>query len=448
MCRPCSRATRSARCSRPSTTRPWPAQGGVECGSRTGGRSSSTPARVMSRRCSATCSPYDERPPCRCRSRARPGTTATPTWSGRSCCATRASAAWWRWSSRSGSTGTAATTTPTRHTGTRRANAPTTGSCSASGAGKIYAIRVTSHDLSGADPNEVAVLSALRRRRPPEDGGRPREAVVLSGGGSLGAVQIGALRALLEAGVKPDLFVGCSVGALNAAALAVDPTLSRLDELEQIWRSLDRKDVFAGNRRMLATHIVRGDDHLYEPDALRALVRRAVPVADLGETTVACHVVTTDLQTGRPCWWTTGDPVAVLTASAGLPAVSPPVPLAGGLHVDGGVTCPVPTDRALDLGAMRTWVLDVTGGSMGRRDERMTALDVLLLSFAITRQQLDAGTSARAGQRIARMPRLDLDRHELRDFSQTAQLVEHGYTAMSKLVAAELAAVPSQRVPG
>jgi NTE family protein len=61
---------------------------------------------------------------------------------------------------------------------------------------------------------------------------------VLSGGGSLGAVQIGALRALLEAGVKPDLFIGCSVGALNAAALAMNPTLARLDEIEAIWRSL------------------------------------------------------------------------------------------------------------------------------------------------------------------------------------------------------------------
>jgi hypothetical protein len=119
---------------------------------------------------------------------------------------------------------------------------------------------------------------------------------VLSGGGSLGAVQVGALRALLEAGVKPDLFIGCSVGALNAAALAMSPTLARLDEIEAIWRSLDRKDVFGGNRRLLATHLVRGDDHLYEPDALRALVRRTVPIADLADTQVPCHVVTTDLQ--------------------------------------------------------------------------------------------------------------------------------------------------------
>jgi predicted acylesterase/phospholipase RssA len=170
-----------------------------------------------------------------------------------------------------------------------------------------------------------------------------------------------------------------------------------------------------------------------------------VPIQDLSETRVACHVVTTNLYTGASCWWTTGDPVTVLTASACLPAVFPPVPLGDSLHVDGGVTCPVPTNRALDLGAGRIWVLDVTGGAMGRRDERMTALDVLLLSFAITRSHLDAQGDDRPGQRVARLPKLDLDKHELRDFSQTPKLLDLGYTAMAKTVAEELAAVPAPR---
>jgi NTE family protein len=268
---------------------------------------------------------------------------------------------------------------------------------------------------------------------------------VLSGGGSLGAVQIGGLRALLEAGVRPDLFVGCSVGALNAAALAVDPSLARVELLERRWRRLDRKDVFGGNRRLLATHLVRGDDHLYEPDALRALIRDVVPVTDLADTAVPCHVVTTDLMSGRPCWWSSGDPVAVLSASACLPAVFPPVRLGGGLHVDGGVTAPVPVERALDLGAVRTWVLDVSGGVLGRRDERMTALDVLLLSFAISRSGLDQDPPPRPGQRVVRLPKLDVGDHELRDFSKTPMLLEAGYAQMKELVRGELVQVPAQR---
>ncbi len=292
------------------------------------------------------------------------------------------------------------------------------------------------------------MLSSLRLRRHARvegpDGGRPRDAIVLSGGGSLGAAQVGAVKALFEAGIEPDLFVGCSVGAINAAFLAIDPTMARVEELERVWRRLERKDIFGGNRRMMATHVLRRDDHLYEPDALRHLVRTWVPLRDLGETAVPCHVVTTDLHTGAPCWWSEGETVGVLTASACLPAVFPPVKLGGSLHVDGGVTCPVPVERALDLGATRVWVVDVTGGSIGRRDERMTALDVLLLSFAITRSHLDRHLQvARLGQQVIRMPKLAVGQMEMRDFSQTARLFEAGYAAGQEAALAAL--VPSQR---
>ena len=293
------------------------------------------------------------------------------------------------------------------------------------------------------------MLATLRHRRAARvaDPRGFREAVVLSGGGSLGAAQVGALLALFEAGIRPDLFVGCSVGALNAAFLAIDPTPARALELERVWRALDRSDVFGGNRRLSATHslmhAVRRDDHLYEPDSLRRLVRRWVPLADLGETAVPCHVVTTDLMTGSPCWWTDGDPVTVLTASACLPALFPPVPLGGSLHVDGGVTVAVPVDRALELGAARVWVLDVSGGALGRRDDRMSALDVLLMSFSISRMHLDRPlTALRPGQQVVRLPRPDVGRCEMRDFTQTSRLIDFGHAAAVEALA--LASVPTQ----
>lgn len=293
-------------------------------------------------------------------------------------------------------------------------------------------------------------MLSLRSRRVAREAesGRPKDAVVLSGGGSLGAAQVGALRALFEAGIRPDLFVGCSVGALNAAFLAVDPTPARLDDLERVWRKLDRADVFGRGRTMSATHTllraVRRDDHLYEPDALRNLVRAWVPLKDLGDTAVPCHVVTTDLVHGTPCWWSTGDPVTVLTASACLPALFPPVEMGGSLHVDGGVVAPVPVDRALDLGALRVWVLDVSGGTLGRRDDRMTALDVLLQSFAISRSHLDRPVvGLRADQQVIRLRRPDLGHLEMRDFSQTPRLMAAGYAVAREALA--LASVPMPR---
>ena len=294
------------------------------------------------------------------------------------------------------------------------------------------------------------MLPSLRPRRAarPSEPGRPREAVVLSGGGSLGAAQVGSLRALYEAGIRPDLFVGCSVGALNAAFMAVDPTQERLDELERVWRALDRGDIFGRRNRLTATqaflHAVRRDDHLYEPDALRSLVRAWVPVDDLGDTAVPCHVVTTDLHTGTPCWWSSGDPLPILTASACLPGLFPPVPLGGSMHVDGGVTAPVPVERALDLGAVRVWVLDVSGGSLGRRDARMTALDVLLQSFAISRMQLDQPQPGmRPDQQVIRLRRPEVGRMEMRDFSQTPRLMAAGYAVAREALA--LAAIPVSR---
>lgn len=278
----------------------------------------------------------------------------------------------------------------------------------------------------------MTVLETWRLRRRPAGSPppRPREAFVLSGGGSVGAVQVGALLALFEAGIRPDLLVGCSVGALNAAFVAVDPTLERVRNLDRVWHALDRRDVFGGGRRLVATHLVRGDAHLYEPTSLRKLVRTWVPLDELADTVVPCHVVTTDLLTGEPCWWSAGDPVAVPTASACLPAIFPPVALGGSLHVDGGVTCPVPLARALQLGAVRTWVLDVRGGTLGRSDARMTALDVLLLSFAISRSHLHrAELPAGPGQQVVRLPGVQIGHLEMRDFSQTDRLIAAGYDA-------------------
>jgi predicted acylesterase/phospholipase RssA len=117
----------------------------------------------------------------------------------------------------------------------------------------------------------------------------------------------------------------------------------------------------------------------------------------------------------------------------------PPVTLDGSLHVDGGVTCPVPVQRAIELDAQRIWVIDVTGGSVGRRDERMNALDVLLTSFAISRYRLASLEFAHQyGRVVIPMPRVELGHHELRDFSRTAEFIQLGYQAGRRMVDGEL----------
>lgn len=283
----------------------------------------------------------------------------------------------------------------------------------------------------------MTVLSVLRRtRQRTSDAGGYSNALVLSGGGSLGAIQVGAARALFESGIRPDVYIGCSAGALNAVFLAMDPRPERVAQLDALWRALQRNDVFPSSKRSVATHVIRRDAHLYEPDGLHALVRQWVPIDDLALTSAPCHVVTTDLLAGTPCWWTQGDPREVLVATASLPGLFPPVTFGDALHVDGGVSCPVPVQRAIDIGATTIWVIDVTSGSLGRRDSRMNALDVLLTSFAVSRRRLAMLELARAEPgHVILMPTVDVGQHELRDFSRTPEFIERGYEAGRQMVA-------------
>jgi NTE family protein len=275
--------------------------------------------------------------------------------------------------------------------------------------------------------------------------------VVFSGGGSLGAAQVGAIQALFEAGIVPDAAIGVSVGAINAAYVATDPTADRMVELESIWRSLTRREVFPDGAFTIARRLVGRSNHLYSPIGMRSLLAQCVPIADLSETAIPCHVVTTDLIAGTPTWWTSGNPVDVLAASACLPGLFAPVELDGRLHVDGGVSCPVPTQRALDLGAARVWVLNVSQEFHGWADKRMTALDVLLESFAISRSHLGQHAPVvAADQQIVTLPALPLGRHDMRDFSKTPWLIAAGRDAGRAMVTEQLRATagrPLKSVP-
>jgi NTE family protein len=294
---------------------------------------------------------------------------------------------------------------------------------------------------------DVPGLTFLRRGRREQPIHRkelttpPREVVVFSGGGSLGAAQVGALQALFEAGIVPDAVVGCSVGAINAAYIAVDPTFERAVALENVWRSMSSRQVFPDARYAVARRLLARSDHLYDPTGMRSVISSAMPLMDLAETAIPCHIVTTDLIAGVPTWWTEGDPLEVLSATACLPGIFPPVRLGESLHVDGGVSCPVPTQRALDLGAARVWVLNVSRDFHGWAAARMSALDVLLESFAISRSHLGRlAPVAAAGQRVAVLPALAIGRHDLRDFSKTPRLIAAGREAGRAMVVEQLRA--------
>lgn len=181
-------------------------------------------------------------------------------------------------------------------------------------------------------------------------------AFVLSGGASLGAVQVGMLQAIGEVGVRPDLIVGSSVGAVNGAWVA-GRGMDELDGLAQVWRSLRRRDIFPVNLWRGLRGFLGRQDHLVPSDGLRRVLSRNVRFAHLEDALIPLHVVTTELTTGAEVLLSAGDAIDAVLASAAIPAVFPPVELDGRVLVDGGVTDNAPISQAIALGADEVWVM-------------------------------------------------------------------------------------------
>lgn len=277
----------------------------------------------------------------------------------------------------------------------------------------------------------------------------PDVAFVFPSGGSSGASQVGILASLLEAGIAPGLLAGSSVGALNAAYICVDPTLERAASLAALWRRLGRTDVFGPNGCRPIARLVAGRSHVFSPNALRSLIRSLCPITDLRDATVPIEVVTTDLDHGVARWWSAGPAGDILYASACLPGVFPPAILGGHRHVDGGVLEPAPTQRALEMDATHVYVLGDLPAMDAGTDGRLTALDVLIRSFAISRYARlpEPSYLARYGQRVIVVPGADTSGVSLHDFSHTARLIDESRQISRDFLRSHLGSVVTRHEP-
>jgi NTE family protein len=183
-------------------------------------------------------------------------------------------------------------------------------------------------------------------------------AFVLSGGGSLGAVQVGMLQALEENGLRPDLLIGTSAGALNAAYLAGrGMNAETLTDLARIWQTLRRSDVFPVDpvRHLLA---LRGTQaSLCSNESFRRLLEGHIRYHRLEDAAIPVHLVATEVLSGREVLLSSGDTVDAALASAAIPAVFPPVTVGERLLWDGGIADNAAISQALALGADRVFVL-------------------------------------------------------------------------------------------
>lgn len=183
-----------------------------------------------------------------------------------------------------------------------------------------------------------------------------RTAFVLAGGGSLGAIEVGMLQALLDGGEAPAFLVGASAGAINAAYFAGDPTVAGARELERIWCALNRREVFPFNLGSVFG-LLRRRDHLVDSSGLQRLLERHLAYRRLEDAAMPVHLVASDMLTGQEVLLSSGPVVDAVLASAAIPGVYPPVQIDGRWLVDGGVTNNTPISAAVGLGATRVIVL-------------------------------------------------------------------------------------------
>lgn len=272
----------------------------------------------------------------------------------------------------------------------------------------------------------------------------PRVAFVLGGGGRWGAVEVGMLRALVEAGVVPDVIVGTSIGAFNGAVFAADPTKAGLGLLRELWTEVQASGPLNANVFQRARVLARMRVAIQDPADLRHLLERRLPVSTFEELEVHFECVAASIERAAEHWFTSGRLVEALMASAALPGVFPPAEIEGEHFYDGGLVNSVPVDRAIGLGATEIYVLQV-----GRIEQPLSApkkmYEPALIAFEIARRHRFGSLLGQSvpGVELHVLPSANDvqfdDRRQLKwsDFGTTDELIEGAYQASSEYLASE-----------
>ncbi|GLQ19154.1 patatin-like phospholipase family protein [Algimonas porphyrae] len=186
-------------------------------------------------------------------------------------------------------------------------------------------------------------------------GDRPPLGLALGGGVARGWAHIGALRALMEAGIEPDIIAGTSIGSVVGAAYLA----GRLDSLEKWARALDRRRVlqymdlsWGGSGLMKGARLVKVLNHYLKDMNIEEFDRRFAAVA--------C-----DLRTGYEVWLQQGPVIPAIRASYALPGAFEPVLVDGRYMIDGALVNPVPVSACRAMGAHMVIAVSLNGDAFG-----------------------------------------------------------------------------------
>jgi NTE family protein len=262
-------------------------------------------------------------------------------------------------------------------------------------------------------------------------------AFVLGGGGKWGAVEVGMLRALDEAGITPDLILGTSIGAMNGAVAADLPGPAGVEKLASVWEEMGRSEMLQGSRLDRLKRAATLRPALHDPSELRAMVESSHESGrQIEDLTIPFQCVAASIERAAEHWFVRGSLVDALMASAAVPGLFPPVEIGDEHFYDGGLVNSIPLTRAVDLGVGVVYVLQVGRfESPLRPPERL--YEVAMVSFEIARrhrfatalENLPEGVDVHllpSGNPVAFDDRSQL---KWRDVSGTSNLIEGAYRA-------------------
>jgi NTE family protein len=261
---------------------------------------------------------------------------------------------------------------------------------------------------------------------------------VLTGGANLGSIHVGMLMALLEAGVKPDVVVGTSIGAVNAAYLAADPSLSQVDGLRQLWCEARAREIFPLNPRE-NFRALRQQGGLFSNRGWHRFLEARLPYRLMEETAVPLRITATDFEDGGSVVFDSGPVADAVMASTALPGIFPPYELGGRCYLDGAISEQLPLKVALDAGADTIYVMAVSVPSPpAERRRPLTILRHSLTILLFPRIRLDAldlpGDHPKL--RIVQVPSVP-SQVSLWDMSRHAELISGAYETTQRFLAAE-----------
>jgi NTE family protein len=261
-------------------------------------------------------------------------------------------------------------------------------------------------------------------------------AFVLSGGGNRGALEVGVLRALLEHKIQPRILVGTSVGAINATAIAMNPTLEGVRWLENRWLRVTRKTVLPDSYLSMVRRLVTGESSLFTNERLKSYLESQLPdgtrqFSDI--KTAELYITAAVLHTGELHVFgidRSDSIIDAIMASTAFPILLSPWKYRGKEFVDGAVVSDLPIRVAVEMKASEVYAIDVGKHQNARQSQRgvLRVIRQILSATAYQRFLDDMGWASKLPQdRIHYINVDDFDEVGLRDFSHTAEMIEKGH---------------------